>query len=98
MIKFMQQPLDLYRCDVGRRMAWVFDSIDRDLMTYKDFISILKMYTYRHSSLAYMFVYILVTFTFGYYKVVFAKIIRTAHLGSMSLTITEGMIQQGRKS
>ena len=47
-------------------MAWVFDSIDRDLVTYKDFISILKMYTYRQSSLVYMFVYILVTFTFGY--------------------------------
>jgi hypothetical protein len=46
-------------------MAWVFDSIDRDPVTYKDFIAILKMYTYRQSSLAYMFVYILVMFTFG---------------------------------
>ena len=52
--------------DVGRSMAWVFDSIDRDPVIYKDFISILKTYTYRQSSLAYMFVYILVTFTFGW--------------------------------
>ena len=74
-------------------MTWVFDSIDRDPVTYKDFISILKTYTYRQSSLAYMFIYILVTFTFRYKQVVFAKIIRTGHLGSMSLNITEGMIQ-----
>ena len=38
-------------------------SIDRDPVTYKDFISIIKTYTYRQSSLAYMFVYILITFT-----------------------------------
>jgi hypothetical protein len=44
-----------------------------------------------------MFVYIPVTFTFGYEQVAFAKIIRTGHLGSMSLNITEGMIQQGIK-
>ena len=74
-------------------MAWVFDSIDRDPVIYKDFISILKTYTYRQSSLAYMFVYILVTFTFGYLQVIFAKIIQTGHLGSMSINITEGMIQ-----
>jgi hypothetical protein len=44
-------------------MAWVFGSIDKDPATYKDFVAILKTYTYRQSSLAYMFVYILVTFT-----------------------------------
>ncbi|XP_066357512.1 uncharacterized protein [Miscanthus floridulus] len=30
--------------DVGRSMAWVFDSSDKDTMTYKDFISILKTF------------------------------------------------------
>ena len=47
-------------------MALVFNSIDRDPVTYKDFISILKTYTYGQSSLAYMFVYILIMFTFRY--------------------------------
>ena len=59
--------------DVGRSMAWVFDSIDRDPVTYKDFISILKTYTYQQSSLAYMFVYILVTFTFDTNKLYLLK-------------------------
>ena len=45
-------------------MAWVFDSIDKDPSIYKDFIAILKTYTYRQSS--YMFLYILVAFTFEY--------------------------------
>jgi hypothetical protein len=36
--------------DVGMGMAWVFDSIDSNPTTYKDFVSILKTYTYRHSS------------------------------------------------
>ena len=39
--------------DVGRIMVWVFDSIDRDPVTYKDFVSILKTYTYWQSSLCY---------------------------------------------
>ena len=51
--------------DVGRSKAWVFDSIDRDPVTYTDFM-ILKTYRYQQSSLAYMIVYILLTFTFGY--------------------------------
>jgi hypothetical protein len=40
-------------------MAWVCDSADFDLVTYKDFIVILKTYTYQQFSLAYVFVYIL---------------------------------------
>jgi hypothetical protein len=48
MIKFLQQPLDLLGVDVGLGMAWIYDSIDKDLMTYKYFISILKTYTYEN--------------------------------------------------
>ena len=66
MIKSMQNHWICIAVDVGRSMAWVFDSIDKDPAIYKDFISILKTYTYRQFLLAYMFVYILVTFTFGY--------------------------------
>jgi hypothetical protein len=35
---------------IGMGMAWVFDSIDKDPATYKDFIAILKTYIYRQSS------------------------------------------------
>ena len=61
----VQELLDVWFINV-QDMVWVFNSIDKDSTTYKDFVAILKTYTYRHSSLPYMFVYILVTFTFGY--------------------------------
>jgi hypothetical protein len=47
---------------VGKSMAWVSDSADFELHTYKDFIAILKTYTYQPSSLAYMLVYFNVHF------------------------------------
>jgi hypothetical protein len=65
MIKFLQQPLDLLGVNVDLGMAWVYDSIDKDRTTYKYFALILKTYIWK-SSLPYMFIYILVTFSFGY--------------------------------
>ena len=32
--------------DVGHGMAWVWDSLDRDPVTYKDFVAIVKTYVY----------------------------------------------------
>ena len=73
-------------------MVWVYNSIDKDPTTYKDFVSILKTYTYRQSSLAYMFVYILVTFSFEYKQVAFVKFIRIGRTCSMLIHIKGGII------
>ena len=73
-------------------MAWVFDSIDKDPVTYKDFISILKTYTYRQSSLTNLFIYILVTFSFEYKQVAFVKFIRIGRTCSMLIHIKGGII------
>ena len=50
MTKFMQRSLDLIGVWLSHSMAWVFDSADFPVETYKDFIAIVKTYTYRQSS------------------------------------------------
>ena len=88
MIKFMQPPLICIGVDIGMGMAWVFDSIDKYSATYKDFISILKMYTYRQSS------YIPCNVHFWILTVAFVKFIRTGCTGTISRLTKGGMIHK----